>query len=109
MANGDRAPFLSGGNHPMHGAVGTGPQKPGQSAQEGSGPMSGDGTPGAGPPGAGFYSSGATNKDYAGMQDPGTSGPTKSGGNAKWAEGGKTPLFGNTGSRPAIAGRSSPG
>ena len=33
--------------------------------------------PDAGPPGAGFYSSGATNKDYAGTQKPGTSGPIK--------------------------------
>jgi hypothetical protein len=104
---GDRAPFAKGGSHSMHGAEGVGNQKPGVSSQEGTSSISSSGDPDPGPPGAGFYSSGATNKDYAGMQDPGTSGPTKSGGNAKWAEGGKTSMFGNQGSRPAQGGKTS--
>jgi hypothetical protein len=79
-------------------------------SQEGRAALGGGpGTPVAGPPGAGFYAPAATNKDYAGTQSPGTSGPTKSGGNAKWATGGKTPMFGNNGSRAAKGGRSSPG
>jgi hypothetical protein len=92
----------------MHPATGTGTQSPGQSSQEGSGPMSGDGTPQAGPPGAGFYSSGATNKDYAGPQKAGVSAATKSGGNAKFAEGGSHAMFGNRGSLPAQGGKSAP-
>lgn len=106
MAQGDRAPFLSGGSHPMHGAQGVGNQKPGVASQEGTSSISSGQEPDAGPPGAGFYSSGATNKDYAGNQKPGTSGPIKAGGNSKWAEGGKTPMFGNRGSMPCKPGQS---
>ena len=40
-------------------------------------------------------------------QKPGTSGPSKSGGDGKFAEGGKTAMFGNSGSQPALAGRTS--
>ena len=105
MAKGDRAPFLSGGSHSMHPARGTATQKPGVSSQEGSSGISSGQEPQAGGPGAGFYSSATTNKDYAGTQAPGTSGPTKSGGNAKFAEGGKHSMFGNNGSRPAPGGR----
>lgn len=108
MAKGDRAPFLAGGNHPMHGARGVGNQKPGVASQEGGGALSGGaGNPSAGGPGAGFYSAATTNKDYAGTQSPGTSGPTKSGGNAKFAEGGKHAMFGNRGSMPCKPGSSS--
>ena len=107
MANGDRAPFLGGGSHPMHGPTGVGNQKPGVSSQEGTSSISSGPEVDAGPPGAGFYSSGATNKDYAGTQNPGVSASDKSGGNGKWAEGGKTSMFGNQGSRPAQAGKSS--
>jgi hypothetical protein len=106
MAKGDRAPFLGGGSHSMHSAEGVGKQKPGVSSQEGSGSMSGDGSPEAGPPGAGRYSSGATNKDYAGAQTPGVSAATKKGGNSKWAEGGSGKMFGFSGSKPAVGGRS---
>jgi hypothetical protein len=107
---GDRAPFLSGGKHAMQGRVGVGAQKPGVSSQEGRAALSGGpGKPTAGPPGAGFYSPATTNKDYAGTQAPGISGATKSGGNSKFAEGGKNAMFGNTGSRPARGGRSSAG
>jgi hypothetical protein len=95
-----------GGSHAMHGARGTATQKPGVSSQEGSDKLSGGpGKPVAGPSGAGFYSSATTNKDYAGQQAPGTSGPTKQGGNAKFAEGGKHAMFGNRGSLPARGGR----
>lgn len=103
------AHFLQGGNHSMHGPTGVGNQKPGVSSQEGTSAISSGQEADAGPPGAGFYSSGATNKDYAGAQSSGTSGPTKSGGNSKWAEGGKTSMFGNTGSRPARGGYTTPG
>ena len=104
---GDRAPFIDGGNTPMHGPTGVGNQKPGVSSQEGTSSISSPGNPDPGPPGAGFYSSGATNKDYAGTQKDSVSAATKAGGNAKFAEGGKTSMFGNQGSRPAQGGKSS--
>lgn len=95
-----------GGSHSMQGKHGVGTQKPGVGSQEGSkGAMSKSIEPQAGPSGAGFYSTATTNKDYAGQQTPGTSGPTKSGGNAKFAEGGKHAMFGNRGSQAARAGR----
>jgi hypothetical protein len=53
-------------------------------------------------------SSGATNRDYAGTQSAGDSAAKKSGGNSKWAEGGKGQMFGNRGSLPAQGGKSSP-
>jgi len=108
MANGDRAPFLSGGNASMHPAKGTATQKPGVSSQEGSSGISSGQEPQAGGPGDGFYSEATTNKDYAGPQKAGTSGPTKSGGNAKFAEGGKAAMFGQRGSMPAKGGQSAP-
>ena len=107
MAENNRAPFLGGGSHSMHGPTGVGNQKPGVSSQEGTSSISSGQEADAGPPGAGFYSTGATNKDYAGTQKDSTSGPSKAGGNAKWAEGGKTSMFGNQGSRPAQGGKSS--
>lgn len=97
-----------GGNHAMHGPEGTGQQKPGVSSQEGSGALNGDQKVKAGPGGAGFYSTATTNKDYAGTQTPGVSAATKSGGNAKFAEGGKGSMFGNRGSLPARGGHSAP-
>lgn len=93
-----------GGNHGMHKWSGTGTQEPGQSAQEGSGSKSGI-APKAGP--SGLAGSGQTNKDYAGTQSPGHSGSCKEGGDAKFAEGGKTSMFGNRGSRAAIPGQTS--
>jgi hypothetical protein len=98
-----------GGSHPMHSARGTATQKPGVSSQEGSSSIGSGQEPEAGPPGVLGYSSGATNKDYAGTQQPGSSAQNKSGGNSKFAEGGKTPMFGNRGSLPARGGRTSPG
>lgn len=95
-----------GGSHSMHSAEGTGMQKPGVSSQEGGSSISSGQAPEPGPSSAGFYSSGATNKDYAGTQASGTSSPTKSGGNAKFAEGGKHAMFGNRGSQPARGGHS---
>lgn len=111
MANGDRAPFLGGGSGSMHGPRGTATQKPGVSSQEGDAALSGGaGDPDAGPPGAGFYSQpSTTNKDYAGTQMAGISGPTKSGGDAKFAAGGTSPMCPNTGSTPAVGGRSGVG
>lgn len=104
---GDRAPFVKAGPPgAMHGARGVTTQKPGMSSQEGSAALSGGaGDPQAGPPGAGFYKAGPGNKDHAGTQTPGTSGPSKSGGNSKFAEGGKGAMFGNRGSLAARGGR----
>jgi hypothetical protein len=94
-----------GGNDHMHKFAPTGTQTPGQSSQEGhSGSRKGI-EPQAGGT-VGFYSSGTTNKDYAGTATAGCSGPEKSGGNHKFAEGGKDHMFGNRGSRPAVAGQS---
>ena len=109
MANGDRAPFLAGGKNSMFGPRGTGTQSPGVSSQEGKSAIGSSGDPQAGGASDGYYSSGATNKDFAGPQAAGTSSPTKSGGNAKFAEGGKGSMFGNTGSTPAVGGRSGVG
>jgi hypothetical protein len=94
-----------GGSGHMHGWSGTGKQEPGQTAQEGTGSKRGI-APQAGGTGHG-YSSGTTNKDYAGTQMPGCSAATKQGGNSKFAEGGSTHMHGNTGSRKAIGGQSS--
>ena len=63
-----------GGNNSMHDFRGTGTQSPGVSSQEGTGGREGI-EPKAGGQ-VGFYSSGASNKDYAGTQQAGTSGPT---------------------------------
>jgi hypothetical protein len=104
---GERAPFLSGGNHSMHTAAGTATQKPGVSSQEGQSAISSSQEPEAGPPSGGFYSAGATNKDHAGTQVPGQSSQKKSG-NSKWAEGGSHAMFGNRGSLPAKGGCSAP-
>ena len=95
-----------GGSHSMAPARGVGAQKPGVASQEGSGSMSGSHAPTAGPPGAGFYSEASSNKDYAGTQKAGTSGSSKSGGNAKFAEGGKTAMFGHRGSQACKPGQS---
>lgn len=95
-----------GGSHSMQGKHGVGTQKPGVSSQEGSkGAMSKSIEPQAGPSSAGYYSSATTNKDYAGQQAPGTSGPTKMGGNAKFAEGGRHSMFGPGSSKAARPGR----
>lgn len=98
-----------GGNTPMHSFSGTGTQEPGQSAQEGRG-SKGTKKPYKAEGGGevGFYSSGATNKDYAGTQECGTSGPTKKGGDKKFAEGGPGHMWGNRGSRPMPGGQSGP-
>ena len=94
-----------GGTHGMHGWSGTGTQEPGQTAQEGTGakrgiaPQAGGRDP--------LSTQGEKNKDYAGCQVPGHSGSVKEGGDSKFAEGGKTAMFGNRGSRPAIPGQSS--
>lgn len=93
-----------GGNNGMHKFSGTGTQEPGGSSQEGTGSRSGI-APKAG--GTGLAGSGQTNKDYAGTQEAGHSGSCKSGGDGKFAEGGKTSMFGNRGSRPAIPGQTS--
>ena len=95
-----------GGSGKMHGRTGVAAQKPGVSSQEGRAALGGGpGTPSPGGPGAGFYSASTSNKDHAGTQSPGTSGPTKGGGNAKFAAGGKGAMFGNRGSSAARGGR----
>jgi hypothetical protein len=101
----DRTWGSLGGNHAMHGWSGTGKQTPGQSSQEGTGPKRGI-APHAGP--TGLAGNGQTNKDHAGTQVPGQSASMKSGGDAKFAEGGKTSMFGNRGSIPAKPGCTSP-
>jgi hypothetical protein len=107
---GDRAPFLKGGNNSMHSARGTGTQTPGQSSQEGSSAIGSPQNVQAGPSSvAGFTNDAGTNKDHAGTQTPGVSGATKKGGDAKFASGGSTPMFGNRGSLPARGGYTTPG
>lgn len=101
--------FAKGGSGKMHGRTGTGTQRPGGSSQEGGGRLGGGVAVKAGPTGVGFYSNAATNKDYAGTQLPGVSSATKSGGNGKFATGGKGSMFGNRGSLAARGGRTTPG
>jgi hypothetical protein len=96
-----------GGDGHMHTFSGTGTQKPGQTTQAGSGSKRGI-EPQAGPSNVIGYSSGATNADYAGTQAPGVSGRTKTGGDKKWAEGGKSHMFGHRGSQKAVPGQSGP-
>jgi len=96
-----------GGNNSMRGWSGTGTQTPGQSSQEGKGSKRGI-EPKAGPSNVIGYSEGASNKDYAGTKEPGCSGPTKSGGNKKFAEGGSGHMWGNRGSRRMPEGQSGP-
>jgi hypothetical protein len=95
--------FLKGGTNKMHGWSGTGPQEPGQSAQQGTGSKRGI----APKPGGevGFYSESTQNKFGAGPQDPNctsASGARQEG----FAHGGKTSMHGNTGSRTAVPGQS---
>jgi hypothetical protein len=94
-----------GGDGHMYKFDGTGTQTPGQSSQEGSGPRRG-GVAAKGGNNQAFYSSGTTNKDFAGQQEAGTSGRTKTGSNNKFAEGGKTHMWGNRGSQKAVPGQS---
>ena len=97
-----------GGNGKMHSWSGTGTQVPGRTSQEGhSGSRRGIAAKGGGTGLAGS-SEGTGNKDYAGTQQAGTSGATKTGGDHKFAEGGKTPMFGNRGSMRAEAGKTAP-
>jgi hypothetical protein len=107
-----------GGNNKMHGWSGTGPQEPGQTAQEGTGSKRGI-APKAGGQKA-FVSDNSkhgremnqkhgSNTDYAGFGIPGTSASTKAGSGDKnsFAKGGTTSMHGNTGSVPQQGGRSS--
>lgn len=96
---------LGGPTGVMHKWSGTGTQDPGQSAQEGTGSKTGI-APKAGP--GGLAGSGQTNKSYAGTNTPGQSASCPEGGNSKFAEGGKTSMFGNRGSIAARPGQSSP-
>jgi hypothetical protein len=95
-----------GGNGHMAKFDGTGTQTPGQSSQEGSGPRRG-GVAAKGGNNAAFYSSAGTNKSYAGTQTPGQSASCPTGGDQKFASGGKTHMHGHSGSQRAIAGQSS--
>jgi hypothetical protein len=98
-----------GGSHPMHSAKGTGTQTPGKSSQEGTSSINSGQAPEAGPSNMDGFSTGASNKDFAGTKVPGTSAQDNNGKNSKFAEGGKTSMFGNRGSLPARGGFSSPG
>lgn len=96
-----------GGSHKMHSFAPTGTQTPGQSSQEGhSGSRRDIAAKGGGRDT--LSSQGQMNKDYAGTQAAGESASNKSGPNNKWAEGGKTSMHGNRGSRPMPAGQSGP-
>jgi|SRR5215475_1448464 len=98
-----------GGDGHMYGFRGSGKQTPGHTSQEGTG-SKGTSKPyrAEGGPTGQYYSTGTSNRDYAGTQEAGTSGRTKSGPNNKFAEGGKTHMFGNRGSRKAEPGQSGP-
>lgn len=88
-----------GGSTKMHAFAPTGTQEPGHSSQEGhSGSRKGI-EPKAGPSNVMGYSSGTSNKSYAGCQTPGQSSSMPSGGDAKFAAGGKGHMCGNTGSQ----------
>jgi len=102
-------------NQHMHRFQGSGDQTPGHSSQEGKGGRRDQ----AAPTGSkhGFYSNNekhgksmnmkaGSNTDYAGTQEAGTSGRTKTGPNNKFAEGGSTHMWGNRGSRRAVPGQS---
>jgi hypothetical protein len=99
-----------GGNTPMHSFSGTGKQVPGQTAQEGAAKQRGTSKPYKAEGGSTgqYYSSGASNRDFAGTQEPGTSGRTKTGPNNKFAEGGKTHMWGHRGSQKMPEGQSGP-
>jgi len=92
-----------GGSGKMHGFKGAGTQTPGGTSQEGSGGRRDQKAKGGG--NVGFYSTGTTNRDYAGTREAGTTSPTKSGPNDKFAHGGSTKMFGNTGSGRLEGGR----
>lgn len=98
---------LGGASGQMHKFEPTGTQEADRTSQE---PQGGSrrGIEAKGGNNKAFYSSGAHNTDYAGQQKPETSGPTKEGGNHKFAEGGTTKMFGNRGSMRAEGGKSSP-
>jgi hypothetical protein len=93
-----------GGNQHMIGFDGSGTQKSGSSSQEGSGGRRDQKAPTGSA--HGFYSSGSSNKDYAGTQAAGVSGSTPTGGNDKFAKGGSTKMFGNRGSQRCEGGKS---
>jgi hypothetical protein len=92
----------------MHSFAPTGTQTPDRTSQEGhSGSRRGI-EPQAGPSNVMGFSSGASNKSYAGTQTPGQSAACPEGGNNKFAKGGSTKMFGNRGSLRAEAGKTSP-
>ena len=91
-----------GGSGHMKGFSGTGAQKPGGSSQQGTGSKRGiEPKPGGT---VGFYSA-SGNKSYAGTQTPGQSSAAPSGGNSKFASGGKGKMFGPSGSQRLEGGR----
>jgi hypothetical protein len=103
-----------GGSQHMHTFQGAGEQRPGGTAVDHGG---NDGRREqkikAGPSDVMGYSRGTkgssvSNKDYAGTQEAGTSGPTKKGGDEKFACGGSAHMWGNRGSQKAVSGQSGP-
>ena len=94
-----------GGDGHMHKFAPTGKQEPGQSSQEGhSGSRRGI-EPTAGGE-VGFYSEDVHNKFGAGPQEPGCSAQAGTHTTGVAAKGGTTHMFGNRGSRKAVAGQS---
>ena len=95
-----------GGNGKMHAFAGAGVQKPAVSSQEGHATGRREQKVSAGN-GHGFYSSGVSNRSYAGTQQAGVTATTPSGGKSKFAAGGTTKMFGNSGSQRVEGGRTS--
>jgi len=93
------------GNAHMEGFSGAGTQKPAVSSQEGKGGRRDQKAPTGSA--HGFFSSSVKNRDYAGTQEAGVSASSKKGGNSKFASGGTTKMFGNSGSQRVEGGRSS--
>jgi hypothetical protein len=112
-----KADWNTTGNAHMFGWRGTGKQEAGQSAQEGTGSKRGIAPQAGGEvayvsdnakKGREMSAKPAHNTDYAGTASPGTSSPTKKGGDSRFAEGGSTHMFSNRGSLPAKGGCSAP-
>jgi hypothetical protein len=99
---------LGGASGRMHKFAPTGTQTPDRSSQEGHSGSRRDIKVQSGPSNVMGFSTGVSNKSYAGTQTPGQSAACPTGGNNKFAKGGDTKMFGNRGSLRAEGGKSSP-
>ena len=98
---------LGGSAGQMHKFQPTGTQVPDRSSQEGhSGGRRGIAPQAGGQDG--FYSTGASNKSFAGTQTPGQSAAQPTGDKGGFAKGGTTSMHGNRGSQRAKGGCSAP-